>query len=277
MRNRLLAFCLFAFLVPSPSAAQPLDPALVERFSQGVAALKEGDLDAAERAFRLILAGGGDRAFVYHNLGIVLQRRGRHAEALEAFQAALKRDPEFGAAHLLAGTSLLALNRPREAAASLERALRYMPDEITAHLQLADAYERLGDTPALVDRYRRIVALVPGEAEYAYRLGKAYLRLSQRSFEQIQAIAPESARLQQALGREYLAQGRADLAARAFAEAARRDPSLEGVHLALARIHADAGRWDEAARELELELAVAPQSRAARELQAQVEAARIKP
>ena len=80
-----------------------------------VEAVKSGDLGAAERDLRAILAQGGRRSFVHHNLGIVLQQRGRHADALTEFRAAARLDPAFGAARLLAGTSLLALGRPREA------------------------------------------------------------------------------------------------------------------------------------------------------------------
>lgn len=45
--------------------------------------------------------------------------------------------------------------------------------------------------------------------------------------------------------------------------------------MALARIHADEGRWDEAAREIALELALTPESREALELKAQIDAARV--
>ena len=46
------------------------------------------------------------------------------------------------------------------------------------------------------------------------------------------------------------------------------------VHLALARLAADDGRWDDAAREVALELAVQPTSREALALRARIDAAR---
>ena len=257
-----------------PAHGQDLAPALAERFTQGVAALKAGRLDEAERDFRAVLSGGGDRAFVHHNLGIVLQQRGRHADAVAEFRIAAKQDPAFGPARLLAGASLLALGRPKEALPELERAAKLMPREVAPHLQLADAFERLGDVRRMVAEYRTIVELVPGDAEYTYRLGKAYLRLSQWAHERIQAIDPRAARLSQALGREYLRQGRPDLARLAFEEAVTRDPALTEVHLELARIHADEARWDDAAREVARVLATLPQSRAGRDLEAKIDAAR---
>jgi tetratricopeptide (TPR) repeat protein len=273
---RICALLLLA-LGAHPVAQGDLPPALAARFSQGVTALQDGQLGVAENAFRDVLAGGGDRAFVHHNLGIVLQRRGRHGDAVQEFEAALERDPEFGPARLLAGVSLLALGRTREATAMLERATALMPRELAAHLQLAEAYERLDNVEGLVDEYRAIVELAPGEPEYAYRLGKAYLRLSQRAHERIQGIDPKSARLQQALGREYLAQGQPELALQAYQRAVERAPSLPELHLALAVIHFNLGRLDEASREAAATLALEPENRDARQLQTRIEASRSRP
>lgn len=260
--------------MPIGASAQDLSPALAERFSQGVAALTAHDLDPAEAAFRAVIRSGGDRAFVRHNLGIVHQQRNRHVAALAEFRAAARLDPAFGPARLLAGSSLLALGRAAEAVTELERAVRLMPGEKAAHLQLADACERAGDAPCLVRESRVLAGLAPSDPEYTYRLGKAYLRLAEWSYKRIRAIDPRSARLSEALAREYLQQGQAELAVGEYQRAAERDPALPGIHLALARIHADARRWDDAIREVERELAVAPGSAAALELKARVDAAR---
>ena len=259
---------------PAASARQGLPPALAARFTEGVAALSAGQLDAAEAAFRNVIRDGGDRAFVRHNLGIVLQQRGRHADALVEFRAASRRDPAFGPSRLLAGTSLLALGRARAAVTELSLASRLMPREPAVHLQRADACERIKDDVCLADEYRTLVELSPANPEYAYRLGKAYLRLSQWAHERIQAIDPRAARLSQALGREYLEQGRADLAERAFKEAVGRDATLVDVHLALAQIYLADGRLDEAARAVARVLVLFPESRDARALQVKIDAAR---
>jgi predicted Zn-dependent protease len=260
---------------PVASGPQELPPALAARFSEGVTALSAGQLDAAEAAFRAVIRDGGDRAFVRHNLAIVLQQRGRHADALVEFRAAIRLDRAFGPARLLAGTSLLALGQAKDAAAELGVASRLMPREPAVHLQRADACERINDVLCLADEYRALVELSPANPEYAYRLGKAYLRLSQWAHARIQAIDPRAARLSQALGREYLEQGRADLAERAFLDAIGRDATLADVHLALARIYLADGRLEEAARAVARALALVPASKDARTVQAAVEAARV--
>ena len=135
--------------MPIGAHAQDLSPVLAKQFTEGVAALSAGQLDTAEAAFRAVIRDGGDRAFVRHNLGIVLQQRGRHADALVEFRAAIRLDPAFGPSRLLAGTSLLALGQPKAAAAELGRASALMPREPAVHLQRADACERIGDVLCL--------------------------------------------------------------------------------------------------------------------------------
>jgi tetratricopeptide (TPR) repeat protein len=275
-RVRLPLALALTVLVPTLAEAGPQDlPApLAERFNQGVTALSAGHLDSAEAAFRAVIREGGDRAFVRHNLGIVLQQRGRHLDALVHFRAASRLDPAFGPSHLLAGASLLAVGQVKGAVVELGLASKLMPREPAPRLQRADACERINDVRCLVEEYRALVELAPENPEYAYRLGKAYLRLSQWAHARLQAIEPRPARLSQALGREYLEQGRADLAERAFQDAVKRDPALADVHLALARIYLADGRLDEAARAVAHVLTLLPDSKEARALRASVEAAR---
>jgi predicted Zn-dependent protease len=273
---RLALALALLVLAPARAASQDLSPALAARFSGGVADLAAGRLDAAEAAFRAVISGGGDRAFVHHNLGIVLQRRGRHSDALTEFRAASRLDPSFGASHLLEGASLLALGQPRTAVRVLRRASELMPREPAVHLQLGDACERLGDVVCLTDEYRTLVKLAPNDPEYAYRLGKAYVRLSQWTLTRMQTIDPKGARLSQAKGREYLEQGRADLAEAAFLEAVSRDATLDEVHLALARLYLAGGRLDDASRAVARVLALLPDSKAAQALQSNIESARAR-
>ena len=254
------------------AAAQDLPRELAQRFNDGVLALKAGRPAEAEAVFSDVLKRGGAVAFVHHNLGIALQEQGRHRAAVNEFRAASRLDPMYGPARLLAGTSLLALGNVKAARVELLRAVKLMPREPQAHAQLAEAHRRGGDVAGTVDAYRRAAELAPADPEYAYRLGKAYLTFAQWAHERILQIDPNSARLHQALGREYLRQGRVDLARRAFEQAAEVDPTLPEIHLALARIHFDEGRWQDASHEVERELLLAPASKAALLLKAQIDA-----
>jgi predicted Zn-dependent protease len=263
---------------PSAAAARqsPLAPAAEARFNEGVEALKAGRLEEAEGAFREVLRTANQVAFVHHNLGVVLHGRGRQADALSEFRAAIRLDSTYGPSHLMAGTTQLALERPREALVALQTARRLMPSDIAVSARLAEAYEQLGDMPRLVDELRRTRTLAPEHPEYAYRLGRAYLALTEWSVARLRRVSPASARVQQMSARTHIQQGQTAQAIEALQAAASADPALPEVHLALGELYLRGNQLDAAAAAAARELEIAPQSRAALALQARIEQARAK-
>ena len=254
------------------ASPQSLPPSLEAQLAPGVEALKSGDLDAADRIFSAVLRRGFKHSLVYHNLGVIAQRRGRHAEAVARFREALALQPNFGPSHLLLGSSLLALRRNAEAQRELRRATTLMPREPQALLQLAKAYEAAENWIGAVQQLQKLVELDPAEPEYSYLLGKACTKLSGWSYQQIAKLNPHSARLQQALGQEYALQQKYDLALASFQKAAQLDAQLPEIHLAIALICIELKRWDEARSAIDLELRLVPESKAALEVKTKIEA-----
>lgn len=263
------AFMLAAVLWSGAASgtSQELAVGLQASFEEGVAALKAGQLEKAEAAFKAVLKGGGDLAFVHNNLAIVHQERGRHLQAVAEFREATRLDSRYLAPRVGLGASLGALGRWAEAARELREAVRLAPREPLARAQLARACEQTRDWAGAIEQYRALREIAPKEAEYAYGLGRAYLRLSEWCLGELRGLPSGQARLEQALGHNYRAQGRADLALRAFERAARADPALPEIHLALAQIHMEEGRWADARQEIEAELVLVPESAGARALQ----------
>jgi tetratricopeptide (TPR) repeat protein len=213
-----------------------------------------------------VLAKGGTTAYVHNNLGIVLQERGQHAKAVTEFREAIRLDSRYAAPRILLGANLLALGLVSESRAALEQAVRLFPGEPLARLQLAKVLERAGDWPGAVEQYRALTEMKPDEPEYAYALGSAYLRLAEWSLSELGKLEAGEARLQQAMGHQHRVQGRPDRALQAFERAARADPTLPEVHLAMAQVHMEEKRWAEARQELERELTIVPESAGARSL-----------
>jgi len=270
----LVAALLVGLAAPSP--AQDLPAALQAPFEEGVLALKAGKLNEAEAAFLRVLAQGGKQAYVHNNLGLVYQQRGQHRQAVTAFREAVRLDPGYGAPRVGLGASLLALDEVDEARVQLETAVKLLPEEPAARVQLAQALKRAGDWSGAVEQYRALRALAPREPEYAYQLGKAYLGLSEWCWRELRKVDPASARLQQALGHNYRVQSRTNLAVGSFERAARADPTLPEIHLALAQIYLEQKRWAEARQEIERELALVPESAGARALKERLEAEEAK-
>jgi tetratricopeptide (TPR) repeat protein len=269
-----LLFLLLFHAGISAAAQESLPPSFEKQLVPGVEALKSGDLVTAEKIFSAALQRGIKHPLVYHNLGVIAQQRGDHAKAVTRFRQALALQPNYGPSRLLLGSSLLALGKNAEAVHELKRAITLMPEQPQAHLQLARAYEASDNWMPAVQELQKLVQLAPQEPEYSYQLGKAWTKLSGWSYHQISRLNPDSVRLHQALGQEYVVQEKYDLAIAAYQRAARSDPKLPEIHLALALIYLELKRFDEAIAEIGLELKLVPESKAAAETKAKIAAAK---
>ena len=154
----------------------------------------------------------------------------------------------------------------------LEQALKLDPGQTLGRLQLIRAYELVGRPVAVVDQYRKLREDHPQDPEYAYQLGKAYLKLSGWAFQRMKELNPRSPLLYQTVANNYHLQGRDELAVRALKQAIEIDPKLPELHLLLAEIYLAQGKFDEARKELDLELSILPDSRAALALKEKLEA-----
>lgn len=273
-RTRMLAALVPLFICAGLSVGQNATLPGQEQLAKGIAALRAGDLDSAERIFTLALRQGVRSPLVYHNLGVIAQERGQHEQAVARFRETLQLQPEFGPAHLLLGVSWLALGKNAEAARELRIAEKLMPAEPQVHLQLARAYDALEEHFAAIDQYRQLTRLAPGDAEYVYLLARSWAELSRSSLKEIAKLDSNSARLHQALSQELWNQGKYDQALTSFQKAADVDPKLPEIHLAMSLIYLQQKKYDEALAEIERELYLVPDSQAALATRAKIAAAK---
>jgi len=258
------ALILVAGKLAAAQQATSLPASLERLFAEGVQAQKAGQLEVAEKDFLEVLRQGGKVSFVYNNLGIVYQMRGEHSRAVEQFREAARLQPDYAPPRILMGASLLAMGKVAEATRQLELAVKLQPKEPLARLQLAKAYARAENFLGRTEQLRTLRKLAPQEPEYAYQLGDAYLKLAGWCAQEMERIDPRSARVHQMLGEEFRVQpGRIERAIRSFQRAARADPKLPEIHLALAEIYFEQGKVAGAQTEIEKELAIVPESSAA--------------
>ena len=275
LRAVTIAIALSLFGVATGAVAQQsLAPEIEAKMAAATQSLKSGDLDSAENAFSAVLREGIKHPLVYHNLGVIALLRGHHAEAVAQFRQALALQPENGSSRLLLGSSLLGLRKNVEAVRELKRATALLPNEPQAHLELGTAYEAVGNWIAAVREFQKLVKLAPQEPEFSYQLGSAWTRLSDWSFREIIKVNPNSARAHLGLGLEFAAQGKYDEALLAYQLAARSDPKMPEVHLAMAVAYLETKNFDEALSEIAQEFLLVPESKAAAEAKAKVLAAK---
>jgi tetratricopeptide (TPR) repeat protein len=118
--------------------------------------------------------------------GKELYRSDQDAEAAEAFQKALKLDPDLAEAYFRLGLAYEALNKQEEADAEYKKAiasfkkhLEKNPDDAESHYMLGQTYAGLHQYSDAVRSYRQAAKLKGDDADIYFDLGEALARLAQ--------------------------------------------------------------------------------------------------
>jgi len=122
---------------------------------------------------------------IWDSLGLALDMQGELEQAREKFEkaAGLNRDlphPSPWPPHDL-GYLLLRMNRLADAEADLREAIRYDEQFPEAHYHLGRVLEKEGHDSEAVEEYSRAIALDKTSAEACYSLGSLYRRLNRNT------------------------------------------------------------------------------------------------
>jgi tetratricopeptide (TPR) repeat protein len=140
-------------------------------FADAVRLHHAGEIAAAERAYRRVLAIAPDHARALHGLGVLAHHRSRSDEAVSFIARAIRcddRPPEF---HCNLAVALEAVDRLDEAAASYRAAIARKSDYARAQLNLGNVLLRQAQFDAAEAAYCRASALDPGGPDAAFNLG----------------------------------------------------------------------------------------------------------
>jgi Tfp pilus assembly protein PilF len=105
--------------------------------------------------------------------GLALQRNGRLREAAAAYQQALVIHPKFGPALHHLGVNMVQQNLPDMGRTMLEQALVAGEEGANLRMQLAQLWERTGQTTKAVEHYRVAAELTPTDASIWGSLARA--------------------------------------------------------------------------------------------------------
>lgn len=136
------------------------------------------------------LSAAGDRpsseAQRYFDEGTEAYKKNRDQEAVEAFQQAVRVQPDYPEAHLKLGLAYAALGQDdaadkeyQTAVAQYKNATRRNPKDADAHFYLGLAHTKLGKHDEAVKAYREAVRLQPDNGDKHYELGLAHTKLAQ--------------------------------------------------------------------------------------------------
>jgi predicted O-linked N-acetylglucosamine transferase (SPINDLY family) len=172
---------------------------MVDSVAEAIALHRAGDLAAAERVYRALLAKNADDSVVLalygtlkgqraelndalgllqrslrvnphqplalNNVGNALKGLGRCKEALPFYDKAIALKPDYAEAYYNKGLSLHVLGRDEEAVASYDRALAIIPAYADAHCAKGTACIAREDYVAALASYGKAIALKPHHAE----------------------------------------------------------------------------------------------------------------
>ena len=159
--------------------------------------MKNGDMAAAEVAFKRALELNPNYAPAYQWYGSLLHTLGRREEGLAQKRKAQLLDPLSAVIHLSIGLTLEDLDRPDEALVHYKTAIEIDPAYANAYERIGEIYlGELGQLDEAAIWYRKAMALDPGQPSHPRSLGFLYLDLgdpiqAERWFNRQKELAPE--------------------------------------------------------------------------------------
>jgi Flp pilus assembly protein TadD len=157
------------------------------------------------------LNGDRSQAKVLLEQGKQLYREDHDKEAVEAFQKAVKLDPDLAEAHFRLALGYEAVGKSEDAEAQYKKAVetyrKYLdrnPDDAEAHYNLGVTFANLGNYSEAIREYRQATKLKTDDPDIYYDLGVAHTKLAQydqaaAAFSKSLEIDPEYYRAQDAL------------------------------------------------------------------------------
>lgn len=172
---------------PPPSSAArgvPLVPeaaiAAIDASRAGIAAYNSGDVAGSVQEFTAAVQANPENAAALNNLGQVLVRSGRAAEAIPYFDRAIGVSGATWSYHFNRARAYGEMNAWPQAIAGYRDAAGLFPEDYATQFNLAKALQANGDLPEAIDAFERAIALAPGQADFHLAHGFA-LEAAQRS------------------------------------------------------------------------------------------------
>lgn len=128
------------------STPEAMSPAAASAYAAGMEAFKNGDLKGAEDQFSRAIADDPSAYPAHVGLGVVHERRGEMAKALDSYGAALTIAPEFGPAIAAKVRLLLSMGRAAEAETFARALSAKYPESAAVLAALAEVVSARGDS-----------------------------------------------------------------------------------------------------------------------------------
>jgi tetratricopeptide (TPR) repeat protein len=163
------------------AAAPPGRPPFLAAAGEGTLAYGAGDYEMALQRFQAAVEQNPDDAESLSNLGQVLVKLGRTAEAVPYFDRAVQILPTRWAYQFNLARAQGLLGNWDQAIATYRRAQELFPNDYATTFNLALALHKRGDETGAVEEYRKAVELNPDDPSFRLALATSQERLNNRA------------------------------------------------------------------------------------------------
>jgi tetratricopeptide (TPR) repeat protein/2-polyprenyl-3-methyl-5-hydroxy-6-metoxy-1,4-benzoquinol methylase len=188
-----------------------------------------GDLTVLEQDCRNLLKIYPRSLTLLNILGAALHTQGHYQGAVDAYDAAIKLNPDFSDAYSNRGAALKGLGLLREAVASYDKAIELKPNDAEAYNNRGNALKDLGSLDLAVESYDKAIRINPAYDKAYSNRGVALQELGQldaavASCDRAIQINPDYAEAYYNRGVALQALGRSDAAFSSYQDAVALDP-----------------------------------------------------
>jgi Flp pilus assembly protein TadD len=279
-----------------PKIEGPAAPTNSDDVRVGIAALKAGDINGARASFEVAIQKNPKQADAHYYLGLVLDQTGDKAGAEKEFREALSVQPDLEEAQINLAAVLVEGGKADEAATIMKKAIAKNPKNPALHINLGMALSGKGDVEGANKEFEEASRLEPNNATHLVTYAAHLTRSNRRDqaiakLKQAEKVGLTDAGALAGVALEYknmkeyksciavldkavqvkdLAElriyrgtcklGLKDLqgATTEFRDAVQREPNNALAHYSLGNALADGGKLDEAIKEWETYLKLAP-------------------
>ena len=167
---------------PAPSGVEMIPEAgvaAIDASRVALAAYNSGDIAGSVERFTEAVEANPEDAAALNNLGQVLVRSGRAAEALPYFDRAIAVSSGTWSYHFNRARAHGELRSWPQAIAGYRAAAALFPDDYATRFNLGKALQANGDLPDAIEAFERAIELAPGQADFHLSHGLA-LEAAQR-------------------------------------------------------------------------------------------------
>jgi tetratricopeptide (TPR) repeat protein len=242
-RDRWAATALALVLAAPPAlaAVQQADGRQIQELhQQGERALAERRYADAEQAYERLRQLQPEVAEVHARLGLIDFQQGKFADAIPSLRRAIKLKPALPNVGTLLAMSLSEIGRHEEALEGLEKAFKE-PSTDAALRRMAGLH--LQRTYTDLDRHSSAVAVAlelsrayPDDPEVLYHAGRLFGNYAYLQMVRLARVAPDSVWRHQAAGEANESQGLLDEAIREYQQVLQVAPKRPGIHYRLGRV-----------------------------------------